>query len=220
MQIPPLSANRLSNYFLAKGERRGRGGGVKKRGADRRVKGGRGTEEGRDIPPQSWGWRRAGKQEVRCPARRVLRCGPRPPPLSPGAPRSGWRGPPGALFAAFPWPVHGRLFFFFLPRSALCMREPAPFVSWRVSGRKRMGPRAEDLSVPGVQQSLRSGEGVGESSPLWGGRGERAAWWPGSCRLPTPDRLQDCFLRRRRGYCKRRVANLTTRVGRFLLLFI
>lgn len=96
------------------------GGGVKKRGADRRVKGGRGTEEGRDIPPQSWGWRRAGKQEVRCPARRVLRRGPRPPPLSPGAPRSGRRGPPGALFAALPGPVPGRLFFFFF-FLALCV---------------------------------------------------------------------------------------------------
>lgn len=104
---------------------------------------------------------------------------------------------------------------FFFPRSALCTRELAPFVSWRVSERERMGPRAEDLSVPRVQQRLRSEEGVGDSRPPWSGRGGRAAWWPGSCRLPTPDPLQDCFLRRSRGYCKRRVANLTTRAGRF-----
>lgn len=56
---------------------------------------------------------------------------------------------------------------------------------------------------------------MGDSRPPWSGRGGRAAWWPGSCRLPTPDPLQDCFLRRSRGYCKRRVANLTTRAGRF-----
>lgn len=103
----------------------------------------------------------------------------------------------------------------FFPRSALCMRELAPFVSWRVSERRRMGPQAEDLSVPGVQQRLGSEEGVGDSRPPWSGRGVRAARWPGSCRLPTPDPLQDCFLRRSRGYCKRRVANLTTRAGRF-----
>lgn len=146
----------------------------------------------------------------------------RPPPAAPVPRGAALRlaRAAGCIVRSLPLAGARSTFFFFLPRSALCMREPAPFVSWRVSGRKRMGPRAEDLSVPGVQQSLRPGEGVGESSPLWGGRGERAAWWPGSSRLPTPDRLQDCFLRRRRGYCKRRVANLTTRVGRFLLLFI
>lgn len=45
MQIPPLSANRLSNYFLAKGERRGWGGGEGGRAKAKRGEGG-GRERG------------------------------------------------------------------------------------------------------------------------------------------------------------------------------
>lgn len=60
----------------------GRGGKHKQKRGEGRGKGERGTEEGRDIPPQSWVWPRAGKQEVRCPAPRP----PGPQPRSPPAP--------------------------------------------------------------------------------------------------------------------------------------
>lgn len=64
----------------------GGGGEQKQKGGRAGGKGERGTEEGRDIPPQSRVWPRAGKQEVRCPEPRPAGAAPRPPP-APGVPR-------------------------------------------------------------------------------------------------------------------------------------
>lgn len=173
MQIPPLSANRLSNYFLAKGERRG-GGGSRSKKEGRRGKGERGTEEGRDIPPQSWVWPRAGKQEVRCPAPRPAGPTPRPPPAPPV--------PRGAAL----WPARAaRRIVRSLPgvrcRPYLCglpVREVAPFVGWRDSGHgwgRGRGPScdpARDLSAPGCGRL--SGK-AGKSRPGRRWRGREAA---------------------------------------------
>ena len=137
--------------FLQK--EKGGGGGKsrsKKRGGGR-GKRKRGTEEGRDIPPQSWVWPRAGKQEVRCPAPGPAGPLPRPPPAPPvprGAALRRARAA-GALFAASP-AVRCRPYL-----CALHVREVAPFVDWRDSGREWGGGREQscspalDLSVPG-----------------------------------------------------------------------
>lgn len=105
----PVSKSTVK-LFSCKRRKAGWGGSRSKKGEG----GGRerGTEEGRDIPPQSWVWRRAGKQEVRCPAPRPAGPPPRPPPAPPvppgaalGRAQAAWRIvrnlPSGALPTLF-----------------------------------------------------------------------------------------------------------------------
>lgn len=139
-------------------------GGVKKRGGRQAGKGRERDRGGERYPSAELGLAAGGEAGSKVSS--AAGSPPRPPPAAPVPRGAALRQARTAGCIVCSLARAGARSTFFFPRSALCMRELAPFVSWRVSGRKGWDHEPGTCQSPGCSRVSDPGRGWGNRGPL------------------------------------------------------